>query len=55
MKRKLTLCAGRHFTPGVDGSVFDHAVNPLDVEGLENEARFVLRGVTELDLSPAWR
>lgn len=50
MKRKLTLCAGRHFTPGVDGNVFDYAVNPLDVEGLENEARFVLRGVTELDL-----
>lgn len=50
MKRKLVLCAGRHFTPDVDGSVFDHAVNPVDVKTLENEALFVLRGVTELDL-----
>lgn len=50
MKKKLVLCAGRHFTPMAEGSVFNHAVNPLDVVGLEAEAIFMLRGVTELDL-----
>lgn len=50
MKRKLVLCAGRHFVLDAEGSVFDHAVNPVDVEALENEALFVLRGVAELDL-----
>ncbi|MGN1339171.1 MAG: hypothetical protein ACI4WS_02655 [Oscillospiraceae bacterium] len=50
MKKRLALCSGRHFIPEAEGSVFDHAVNPLDVEGLEQEARFVLRDCTELDL-----
>lgn len=50
MKKKLVLCAGRHFVPDADGSVFDHAVNPVDVDGLETEAAFMLRGVDELDL-----
>ncbi len=50
MKRRLALCAGRHYIPDAEGAVFEHAVNPLDVEGLEQEAGHILRGCTELDL-----
>ena len=35
----MALCKGRHEIPeAMDGAIFEKAVNPLDVDGLEEEA-----------------
>lgn len=51
MKKKLTLCEGRHEMPTeVGGAIFPHKINPLDVEGLEKIASDKLADCTELTL-----
>ncbi len=40
MIRELALCKGRHEMPkGIEGAIFQKEVDPLDIQGLENEAR----------------
>jgi hypothetical protein len=50
MKKVLVLCDGRHSIPGVEGSVFPNAVDPLDLTPLTSIARNALENTTELDL-----
>lgn len=50
-KMKLVLCHGRHNVPqAVDGYIFENAVDPLDVAGLEERALYVLQDCETLDL-----
>lgn len=49
--KKMELCKGRHEIPEAkDGAIFENAVDPLDVDGLEREASSVLDDVRELVL-----
>lgn len=51
MIKNLALCAGRHQMPAtVEGFVFSQEVNPLDIQGLHDQAAAVLDGVTALNL-----
>lgn len=51
MKKIVALCDGRHEMPTeVNGAIFPHNINPLDVEGLEKTASDKLAGCTELTL-----
>lgn len=48
----MELCKDRHSTPATDGAIFETEVNPLDVVGLETEARSRLENlnIKKLDL-----
>lgn len=47
----MELCKCRHEIPqAVDGAVFDTVVNPLDVAGLDEQAKSALTGVDCLTL-----
>ena len=35
----MELCKGRHATPATDGAIFETEVNPLDIVGLEMQAK----------------
>ena len=48
----MELCKGRHETPVTDGAVFEMEVNPLDIVGLEMQAKTKLAslGISKLNL-----
>jgi hypothetical protein len=47
----MTLCEGRHaIHEAEDGAIFKNTVNPLDVDGLEDQAYSTLKGVEFLNL-----
>nr|DAG52805.1 MAG TPA: hypothetical protein [Caudoviricetes sp.] len=48
----MELCKARHETPATDGAIFETEVNPLDVAGLETEAKSRLENlnIKKLDL-----
>ena len=47
----MSLCEGRHEIPqAIDGSIFGTELNPLDLSGMETEARKQLHGVYTLNL-----
>ena len=53
MKMRFGLIKGRHELPEVDGYFFEGDVNPLDPQGLEQEARKFLQSqphIEEIDL-----
>ena len=39
VQKTMVLCAGRHEMPANDGAIFPGEINPLDVAGLEVQAR----------------
>lgn len=50
MKKVMGLCLGRHEMPQVREYIFPNELNPLDLEGMEMQAREKLAGVSELTL-----
>lgn len=50
MYKKMELCAARHTTPATDGAVFPTELNPLDLQGIAEQAAAALAGVKKLDL-----
>lgn len=47
----MSLCEGRHEIPqAIDGSIFGTELNPLDLAGMETEAKKQLHGVFTLNL-----
>lgn len=48
----MELCKGRHTTPAIDGAIFETEVNPLDISGLETQAkeRLASLNITRLHL-----
>ena len=51
MKKRLSLCDGRHNIPGVEGHIYPRVVkDPTDLVGLAFTAHKVLKDCTELDL-----
>lgn len=47
----MALCEGRHDIPEAeDGAIFKNTINPLDVNGLEEQAYITLKGVEFLNL-----
>lgn len=49
MEKTMVLCAGRHEMPENDGAIFPGEINPLDVAGLEAQARERL-----VEMFPEW-
>ena len=47
----MELCKARHATPATDGAIFETEVNPLDVAGLETEAKSRLESLNIKKLS----
>lgn len=50
MKKVMGLCTGRHEMPQVREYIFPNEVDPLDLEGMEQQAKSKLAGVTDLIL-----
>lgn len=51
MKKRLSLCEGRHNIPGVEGHIYPRIVkDPTDLVGLASTAQEELKDCTELDL-----
>jgi hypothetical protein len=50
VQKTMVLCAGRHEMPANDGAIFPGEINPLDVAGLEVQARKRL-----LEMFPEWK
>ncbi len=51
MKKRLSLCDGRHNVPGVEGHIYPRVVkDPTDLVGLASTAHEVLKDCTGLDL-----
>ena len=48
--RKLGLCVGRHEIAGVNEYIYPNELNPLDLNGMEQQAKSKLAGVSELTL-----
>ena len=47
----LALCEGRHPIPqATDGSIFSNTLDPLDLEGMEQQAEERLQGIDCLNL-----
>lgn len=47
----MALCEGRHEIPqAIDGSIFGTELDPLDLAGMETEAKKQLHGVVKLNL-----
>mgnify|MGYP000961133140 CR=1 FL=1 len=42
MLKTMVLCAGRHDVPANDGAIFPSEIDPLNVDGLQQEANFAL-------------
>ena len=48
--KKVSLCLGRHNMPvAVDGSIFPTQVDPLNVEGLEEEAFMQIHSLVKMN------
>lgn len=50
MKKDFGLCAGRHEMPQVREYIFPNELDPLNIKGMEMQAREKLAGVSELTL-----
>jgi len=48
--KKLGLCVGRHEIPQVREYIFPNELDPLDLEGMEQQAKSKLAGASELIL-----